>query len=516
MELLGNKEKLMKIRQPLMDITWERDADDIYNAFQKFSTDKSTLVKIIPARAYWQIALISEAFEKKYGMPLLEKVVNELTTLLGSLLTGSGTGLSKLLTYRILPQHERDAALIRDFSDGMSIDDANLLEIICTRTNAQLSAAMEHFAATYKRNLPDVIKNKCSYKNYRDFVLRILECEHDESNTKLSTSEAKYFADELYAAGAARSIGIDPEPFIRILGSISNVQFEQINEQYPKQQLIKDITAKTGGDFQLVILTRVADKFEYLAGRIDAALKGFSPDTESVCRILGSLSRPHCVKVRDAYNRLGFKRTLEEALKTVLKSQANYLMACQILISDDMSLTPLGSDKEIEDEEVEVGREADRQVQAIAVTYNRQKTIERGEAEAAAAKASKRKQSAEDEGVPGSRLSSSDIVVTLTDEERIMGFAWDGKGRFMDAAKLTATFRELEYVENQATNMLDRLGDEIGAIRDMYGTILKSRFETEAYIRIYGQHCKCLKEFVDSRNKSGLHGATATVSVKRK
>eukprot|EP01034_Spumella_vulgaris_P028550 gene28550-35431_t len=447
-------------------------------------------------------------------MSLLEKVVNELTTLMGSLLTGGGTGLSKLLTYRILPQDERDAAFIRDFSDGMSIDDANFLEIICTRTNAQLYAAMETFSATYKRDLPDVIKAKCSYKNYRDFVLKILECEHDESNQKYTISEAKQLADELYAAGAARSIGIDPEPFIRILGNISNLQFEQINEYYPKQQLLKDITTKTGGDFQLAILTRCADKFEYLAGRLETSMKGFSPNTECICRILGSLSRPHCVKVRDAYNRLGFKRTLEEALKSTLKSQQNYLTACLILISDDMSLTPLGSDKEIVDEDLEVSREADRQVAAAQAAYRKEKMIERGDAIMLAkkkpVKADKEDGSKADsengEVVATSRLSSAEIVVNLTDEDRVLGFSWDGKGRFMDATKLTATFRELEYVENQASNMLDKLGDEIAAIKDMHGAIMKHRFETEAYIRIYTSHNRYLKEFVDNRNKLGGPG----------
>ena len=267
-----------------MQTTWERDADEIYNAFQKFTTDKSLLVKIICARTYGQMALIGQVFEEKYGVPLLEKVVNELTTLMGSLLTGSGTGLSKLLTYRILPQPERDAALLRDFTSGMSIEDANLLEIICTRSNAELSAALECFATTYEKQLPDVIKAKSSYKNYREFVLRILECQHDESNEKLSQQEAQYYANELYNAGAARTIGMDPEPFIRILSNISIVQFEQINEEYPKKQLIKDIQAKTGGDFQLALVTRCTDKYDYLAQRLDQALKGFSPNTESICR----------------------------------------------------------------------------------------------------------------------------------------------------------------------------------------------------------------------------------------
>ena len=31
-------------REPLMGYTWEKDADDIYRAFQKFSADKAVLI----------------------------------------------------------------------------------------------------------------------------------------------------------------------------------------------------------------------------------------------------------------------------------------------------------------------------------------------------------------------------------------------------------------------------------------------------------------------------------------
>ena len=64
--------------------------------------------------------------------------MNDMTTLLGKLITGKETGLCKLLTYRILPQTERDAAFLRDFSNGIGLDDENLLEIVCTRSNEEL------------------------------------------------------------------------------------------------------------------------------------------------------------------------------------------------------------------------------------------------------------------------------------------------------------------------------------------------------------------------------------------
>lgn len=133
--LLAKQQTLSTERGPLMEYTWEKDAEDIHRAFSKFSADKALLIGILANRSKWQIACIATVFEKKYGASLLEQVINDMTTLLGKLMTGKETGLCKLLTYRILPQADRDAAFLRDFSDGYSLDDENLIEIVCTRNN---------------------------------------------------------------------------------------------------------------------------------------------------------------------------------------------------------------------------------------------------------------------------------------------------------------------------------------------------------------------------------------------
>lgn len=86
--LLTEKEKLFSERQPLMDRVWDRDAEELHRAFSKFQTDKSVLVNILCARTYWQIKAIGQVYERKFGHPLLAKVVSDLTTVLGSLLTG--------------------------------------------------------------------------------------------------------------------------------------------------------------------------------------------------------------------------------------------------------------------------------------------------------------------------------------------------------------------------------------------------------------------------------------------
>lgn len=122
-------------RAPLMDQTWEKDADEIHRALSKFTADKAALIAILATRTKYQIACIASVYERKYGSSLLEQVVGDITSLLGSLMTGNESHLAKLLTYRIMAQPDRDAALLRDFSDGFGLDDENLIDLVCTRSN---------------------------------------------------------------------------------------------------------------------------------------------------------------------------------------------------------------------------------------------------------------------------------------------------------------------------------------------------------------------------------------------
>jgi len=54
----------------------------------------------------------------------------------------------------------------------------------------------------------DVIRAKASYKNYRDFVLRVLECDKDENEVPLDDDTAKQCAVELQTGAASKYIEI--------------------------------------------------------------------------------------------------------------------------------------------------------------------------------------------------------------------------------------------------------------------------------------------------------------------
>ena len=97
----------------------------------------------------------------------------------------------------------------------------------------------------------------------------------------------------------------------------------------------------------------------YLAHRLEGAFKSFSADKDCICRVLGCISRWECVKVRDAFDRAGFGRTLVQAVKTVI-TQRNYQSAILLLIEGDTLLTPVGSDREALEDEMDAAKEGVR------------------------------------------------------------------------------------------------------------------------------------------------------------
>ena len=328
--LMQTKDDLLKQRDAAMDKVWEKDAEEIAKAFKAATgLDKGRLTQILCNRTKWQVEAIAARFEKRTGRSLLQQVVNDMTTTLGSMLTGSNTYLSQLLVYRIMPQPDRDGAKLRDFSDGLSLMDEHLLEILVTRSNAENREAIKCYLKEHKKNFIEIVKSKSqgtfgTYKNYRDFMMKLLECRRDEDNLRLDTDKAKALAQELF--DARNKVIKDEAPFIRIFSTINRAQFESINDHYPGKVLLSDIPKVLGGGLSNAVLAMCADKYDFLAGRLEQALTRWgSADKDTVCRVLGCCSRVDCARIKDSYQER-FKRSLDDDLRAKVSQVRTFLL----------------------------------------------------------------------------------------------------------------------------------------------------------------------------------------------
>lgn len=213
----------------------ERDADDIRRACVGLGTDKSAIVEIITKRTNLQLIAIDEIYKSKYKMSLLEQIRSEMKSVAGGIITGALSDLGEFLVNRCDTQPERDARFLRDsLGDLIGTNDKILIEVLCTRTNKELSAAFEVYSTKYKESVQKSIRKKITWKNYRDLCTRVAECRRDESGQPYDVQTAQSHAKAIKNAFAAQKCccPVNGVHLNFAIGYASPAQIQSIRENY--------------------------------------------------------------------------------------------------------------------------------------------------------------------------------------------------------------------------------------------------------------------------------------------
>jgi len=168
---ISNKDRLKEEREEFMNQIWTLDADDIKKACKSFGgSDRDSLVDILTARTGWQIREIAGFYEQKYKSKMHKDLENAFKGFLGG-----KSGLCRLILLRAMEPDTRDATLLREYSSGLSLVDEYLIEIIMTRSNAELKAALLEYKELFQRDLIELVKQKVSstQPNYLEFMLKV-------------------------------------------------------------------------------------------------------------------------------------------------------------------------------------------------------------------------------------------------------------------------------------------------------------------------------------------------------
>mmetsp|Transcript_3601 Transcript_3601/g.5585 ORF Transcript_3601/g.5585 Transcript_3601/m.5585 type:complete len:539 (-) Transcript_3601:148-1764(-) len=352
----------------LLQYAMERDADDVFRALQASQIDKRVLIDILTSRTKWQLEMIGNIYEKKHNVSLIREIQRNLRTSLGRL-TGSQSGLGRLLLFVCTDQPERDGQLLTNHIKDMDI----IIEIVSTRTNRELRGALDWYKAQHGKDFAEVVRSK-SYRNFGALMSGVLECRRDESGSGFDPEFAACVASNLETAATKK----DADVYVQVFSNLSYQQFLSVNAVYRGNNLVEDLK-KFSGDFYSLLCARCTHKYALLCGRL-------MEDKDSISRILGCMPRKECQRLREHFNenkaKYGGGLTLENVLKEAITKES-FLAACLNLISSDTHLFPLGVDRELGEDEVLVGSIGEEVMQAAKESYNRGNMRELGEKEAA-------------------------------------------------------------------------------------------------------------------------------------
>lgn len=166
-------------------------------------------------------------------------------------------------------------------------------------------------------------------------------------------------------------------------------------------------------------------------------------------------------------------------------------------------INPIGTDKDSREIEKEVLSEALRLQLAHTEQLNTQKLSQQGyESYLQSIKELKKKNKKAfdpeyihlQKSNSSQNVSTSDVnpVLDFPIEYRIIDFEWDPK----ECKNPQETLRELIFLSSELTSIGEKINDEILANINIYGSVLKHKFETEARIRYLRLNINSLKRYI--------------------
>jgi len=255
------------------------DVTTLHAAMKGLGTDDKTLSNIIATRSKPQLLTIKAAFQAKFGKTLENWIKGE-----------TSGHYEDLLIALIQEPAEYDAMLVRDAVKGLGTNDDQLVEAVCTRTNAQLKAMKAAYTRLYGKDLDKDVADDTS-GDYRNLLLALLRADRPESQP-VNLEEAKKDAQTLYNAGEGK-IGTDEKVFVQILSQRSIPQLLTIAACYAQitgHSLEKGISKETSGNFKKAMIVLITPREEYFATQIRDAIDGAGTKDKKLVRVLGYLS----------------------------------------------------------------------------------------------------------------------------------------------------------------------------------------------------------------------------------
>ncbi|XP_063077209.1 annexin A11-like isoform X2 [Engraulis encrasicolus] len=195
-----------------------KDVEVLRTAMKGFGTDECAIIELLGSRTSKQRVPLVAGYKTSFGKDLIKDLKAEI----------SGN-LELLVLAMLKPQAELDAFEIRDAIRGLTTDEVCLIEILSSRTNAEIQEINKIFKAAFEIPLDKAIENETS-GHFRRLLISLAQGNRAEKDQP-DESEVKLDAQKLYEAGEDR-FGADESQFNAILCARSTAHLKAVFHEY--------------------------------------------------------------------------------------------------------------------------------------------------------------------------------------------------------------------------------------------------------------------------------------------
>ncbi|KAK3522094.1 hypothetical protein QTP70_025277 [Hemibagrus guttatus] len=325
MAALGNRGTVSQAS----DFDAEIDAEKLRVAMKGTGTDEATIISILSHRTIAQRQKIKEAYKVSVGKNLEDDIKSELTG-----------NFEKVVCGLLMTAPVYDAYELRNAIKGAGTDEACLIDILASRTNAEMKALtatykkdmpfdmqMKHgsvflfnqlvMMAEYDRDLEDDISGDTSGM-FKRVLVSLATAGRDES-TKVDEALAKQDAKEIFEAGEARW-GTDEVKFLTILCVRNRNHLLRVFQEYQQisgRDIEDSIKREMSGcleDVFLAIVKCIRSKPAFFAERLYKSMKGLGTTDSILIRVMVARAEIDMIDIKAEFLKM-YGKTLNSFIK---------------------------------------------------------------------------------------------------------------------------------------------------------------------------------------------------------
>uniref|UniRef100_A0A8C6WQC6 Annexin n=1 Tax=Neogobius melanostomus TaxID=47308 RepID=A0A8C6WQC6_9GOBI len=274
-----------------------RDVEVLRKAMKGFGTDENAIIELLGNRTIKQRVPMVAAYKTTYGKDLFKDLKSELTG-----------NFEALVVAMLMTPTKLDAAEIREAIKGAGTDEACLIEILSSRSNAEILEISKLYKSDYGKTLEDAISSDTS-GHFRRLLISLSQGNRDERET-VDISLAKQDAQKLYAAGENKT-GTDESQFNATLCARSKPHLRAVFHEYQQmcgRDIEKSICREMSGNVEsgmVAVVKCIKNTAAYFAERLHKAMAVRAGTKDrTLIRIMVSRSEVDMLDIRQEYLKL--------------------------------------------------------------------------------------------------------------------------------------------------------------------------------------------------------------------
>jgi annexin A7/11 len=305
-----------------------RDAEELRYAMKGLGTDDSKLINIVTKRHPHELQTIRNTYRTKFNRDLIPDIHAE-----------TSGDYREVLEALFQDSIHFDAYCLNRAMKGAGTNDTCLIEILVSRTNAELQQIKQVYQSEQHKSLEAAVSSETS-GDYKEFLLRL--CAGRDEGTAVIDNNARQDAERLYRAGEGR-MGTDEKTFIDIFTRNNLAQLKAIADHYPNthvnkkhRNLFQAIDSEFSGSIKTALLAYLTvamyGRMDYWVESIYKAMKGAGTDDFRLWRVtFTAWNRGQLAELKSKF-RTKYGKSLKEWVHS--ETSGNYRNALLQIIGD--------------------------------------------------------------------------------------------------------------------------------------------------------------------------------------